>query len=194
MRVLFLDIDGVLNADCDFVKAGGGNKKNAPYLHTDSGIEYMGISQPRVARLARIVGETGAKIVLVSSWKPWYEDYVHGRPDDHIGKYLVNSLSRKKLRVFGTTQRYEGSCLDRVGGIIGWMDAWKASHPEDPIDGYAILDDDDFDYHEYGLGSHWVRTYFEGASGGLTDEGAGEAIKIILGDSNNPLEKQEDPA
>ena len=62
-KVIFLDIDGVLNADCDF----GGRSKPNPYVTSDSGKRYCGICKTHVKYLKEIVDRTGAKIVLVSS-------------------------------------------------------------------------------------------------------------------------------
>ena len=48
MRVIFLDIDGVLNADDDF----GGRKKPNPYVVSDDGYKYCGISTSKVKLLS----------------------------------------------------------------------------------------------------------------------------------------------
>lgn len=63
MRVIFLDIDGVLNADNDF----GGRSKPNPFVTSDGGNRYCGICKTHVKSLRKLVGKTGAKIVLVSS-------------------------------------------------------------------------------------------------------------------------------
>ena len=62
-KVIFLDIDGVLNADCDF----GGRSRPNPYVMSDSGYRYCGICKTHVRYLKEIVNRTEAKIVLVSS-------------------------------------------------------------------------------------------------------------------------------
>ena len=54
MKVIFLDIDGVLNNEY--------SKTRAP-----SGV--IGIDGDKVKRLRKIVESTGAKLVLTSSWK-----------------------------------------------------------------------------------------------------------------------------
>lgn len=53
MKVIFLDIDGVLN--CVTSKSYCGM--------------YVGVDADKIRRLARIVEETGAKIVLSSDWR-----------------------------------------------------------------------------------------------------------------------------
>lgn len=179
MKVIFLDIDGVLNAEADFVHPNGATKKHAPRLHTTDGETYNGISQPRVRRLARICEETGAKIVLISSWKAGYEDYIHGRPDNHIGRYLANALSRKGLHVIDSTFRHEHNWACRAPAILKWIEEWDKKNPDDPVRGLAILDDEDFQYVSYGLGDFWVKTTYDGKDGGLNDKEADLAITII---------------
>ena len=63
MRVIFLDVDGVLNSDDDF----GGKRRPNPYVRDDDGFLYAGICKSHVKSLKKIVEKTGAKIVLVSS-------------------------------------------------------------------------------------------------------------------------------
>jgi hypothetical protein len=53
MKVIFLDIDGVLNSDATE------NPRRLPY-HTDPAL---------VARLHRLLARTGAKVVLTSTWR-----------------------------------------------------------------------------------------------------------------------------
>ena len=179
MKVIFLDIDGVLNAEEDFYDENGNRKKIAPQLRTTDGEIYNGISQKRVSSLLKIVEATGAKIVLSSSWKDGYEDYVHGRPDNHIGKYLTNALGRKNLHVIGSTQRFEHNWVERAGGILKWIAAWNGHHPDDWVDGILILDDEDFRWEEFGLSPFWVETRYEGRGGGLNDGLVDKCIAIL---------------
>lgn len=181
MKVVFLDIDGVLNAESDFFNPNGSIKKTSPKLRTNSGLTYNGISQSRVARLARIVGETGARIVLTSSWKPYYILYRKGEDDDHIGRYLVNALSRKKLRIFDTTAANEASASRRGEGIARWIRIWNIKHEDDPIESISILDDEVFDYISEGLIGYLVKTDYYGFEGcsGLQDSHVEEAISTL---------------
>lgn len=188
MKVIFLDIDGVLNANEDFFRPDGSKiGAGAPWVEG-----YMGISQPRVRRLRRIVEETGAVIVLVSSWKECYEgatqDGERGMQDEfslHIKKYLINALRRQHLRIFDTTLYFEllGPWY-RGDGIRRWIENWNANHPEDKVDSFVILDDEEFDYEEKKLSSRLVLTEYYGRPGGLTDEKASEAIKILRGENH----------
>ena len=178
MAFLFLDIDGVLNAEPDFKLP-----KKAPWLKTSEEDIYNGISQPRVARLARIVEETGAKIVLVSSWKAYYHKLIKGEDDLHVGKYLTNSLSRKRLRIYDTTYGYEHrGIFNRGYGILCWILNWVKEHPDQSVGGIVILDDEEFDYEEQGLKDWVVLTDYYGDDknvAGLTDSKAQQAIDIL---------------
>lgn len=62
-RVLFLDIDGVLNST-DYLRASGG-LVIVPFDHDPAGR----IDPDRVARLNRIVEGIGVDVVLSSSWR-----------------------------------------------------------------------------------------------------------------------------
>ena len=57
MKIIFLDIDGVLNCQKSQSKCGG----------------LIGIDDKKVKVLRKIVESTNAKIVLCSSWKSGWE-------------------------------------------------------------------------------------------------------------------------
>ena len=201
MKFIFLDIDGVLNAESDICNPDGTSKKKAPRLHTTYGAVYTGIAQPRVARLKRIVDATGAKIVLVSSWKPYYMKYMRGQDDDHVGKYLVNALSRKKVRIFDTTLHAETrGDYNRGMGIVNWLHDWAERHPDEPVEGIVILDDEIFDYRWTGLMSYLCQSDYYAPAGksGLTDEIADRAIDVLNGsvpfDMKKLLDPEKDPS
>ena len=188
MKIVFLDVDGVLNAIEDYRSKDYRPKKNAAWMTTSIGEKYHGISQRRVARLARIISEAGAKIVLSSSWKESYEYYVNKGDDMHIGRYLVNALSRKGLHIMDTTYRFENSSMMgsyyRGDAIRKWIEWWDGENPNDKVEKFVILDDDPFDFEEAGLTDHWVETDYYGYPGGLTDEKADLAIKILKGETH----------
>jgi hypothetical protein len=119
MKVIFLDIDGVLN-----------HQKHYEWLMTTNEptpmqrvYPYSEFSPESCRLLKEIIWETGAQIVVSSSW----------RLD---GEARLNSL----FKFFGLPRIYSITpCLNTERGIeIG---AWLAAHPE--VDGYVILDDDD---------------------------------------------------
>ena len=149
MNYIFLDIDGVLNANCDF----GGRSKPNPYVTTDSGELYCGICTTHLRHLKSIVDKTDAKIVLVSSWKQDYVDYIKHGYQNRVGKYLYNKLKKFNLEIFDTTIKYNmDNGMSRGYEIITWLN----NHPE--VDSWVVLDDVEFDdYCFMGILPHLVK-------------------------------------
>lgn len=84
MKIIFLDVDGILN--------WGVCKSRAP-----SGC--LGVEDDKVELLKQIVDRTGAKIVLTSTWKSeWFRtDFIEDLPRD--GAYLQKRLKRHGLTI-----------------------------------------------------------------------------------------------
>jgi len=140
MKVIFLDVDGVLNANCDF----GGRSKPNPYISTELGERYCGICKSHVKSLKELVDKTGAKIVLVSSWKRDYVDYIKHGYQNHVGKYLHNKLHEQGLKIFDTTLSYDFSEGRNRGYEIS---QWLEHHPE--VDSWVVLDDEKFRDYDF---------------------------------------------
>ncbi len=160
MKVIFIDIDGVVNCNEDF---GGRGKPNP----TIGGL--MGIAGARVRKLKKIVEATDAKIVLVSSWKRHYVQYINTK-DDMYGKYLRNKFRKFSLDIFDTTLDYEtkGSWY-RGTGIFNWL----AKHE---VENWIVLDDEIFCDYEETIKRHLVKTSY---LTGLTDELTDKAIEML---------------
>jgi len=153
--VLFLDVDGVLNSrvhakDC---------------LCKDSG---FGIGLVHLTQLVRILRETGASVVVSSTWRK-------------LGNRLRDELARHgdagafvSSRIIGRTvdgyavglERHEGRVL-RGTEIQAWLD----EHPD--VESFVILDDDSDMGH---LMHRLVHTTFHE---GLTAERADKAISML---------------
>lgn len=163
MKIIFLDIDGVLNADDDF----GGRSKPNPLIH---GI--CGISTTKIKRLKRIIDATEAYIVLVSSWKYDYHDYMRGNANVW-GKYLRNKLRKNGVDIMDDTCRYDIAVgADRGSEIRAWLEDTK-----EIIESWIVLDDEIFrDYTRTEIMSRLVKTT---EANGLTDELADKAIKML---------------
>lgn len=182
MKVIFLDIDGVLNSveDC---------RKSHWTMKAPSGV--FGVSKTRIKLLKKIVDATDAKIVLISSWKLSYDFYIKNyrktyyrkitdREDDLErrsavawcdGRYLREKLRRYGVEIMESTSDYEKSLWDRGAAI----QAWIAAHQ---VDSWAVLDDEVFpDYIECGIIEHLVQPHWAGH--GLDDYLAAKAIKIL---------------
>lgn len=143
MRVIFLDVDGVLNY-C-YTKA-----------FAPSGC--IGVASEPLRVLKELVYRTNARIVLTSTWKRgWSRDPDLITPD---GKYLDSKLRREGMKILDKTTDH---MFDRGKGIKDWL----AKHPE--VTNWVVLDDDVFsDYEAEGIMPHLVQTSFIG--GGLKHE------------------------
>ena len=162
MKVLFLDIDGVLNADDDF----GGRSRPNPMIDG-----YCGVSMAKARRLAKIIGATGAVVVLVSSWKYDYDDYLTTR-DNNVGKYLRNKLRKAGVSIYDTTTRFDTACGEARGHEIR---SWLEEHPE--VERWALLDDEVFrDYDKCDIICHMVKTE---EPTGLDDVAMAKAISML---------------
>ena len=87
MKVIFLDIDGVLN--------NANTKDRTPD-------KFIGIEDIFVKRLVDIVRSTKTKVVLSSSWRTMWED-----EPDYI--YMIEKLKSKGIELYGYTQKQDGT-------------------------------------------------------------------------------------
>jgi hypothetical protein len=154
-RILFLDIDGVLNCG-EWMEQG--HMKGPP--------DAQHFAPHLCARLERILVETGCSIVVSSAWRIMHstgaiEAYLHER-------------GASSARVIGETPRHGES----PGGIIYGqrrgleIQAWLNANP-DPQHVFAIVDDsDDMDPVRHRL----VRTSW---SHGLQERDADQLIQLL---------------
>lgn len=156
MKVVFLDIDGVLNND---------------KTESKTPIGFTGIGNSLLDRLATIVKITNAKIVLTSTWKDeWSPNPDNQSPD---GKYMVKKFKQVGLHIMDKTDESKVGSSHRGAGINKYLE----KHPE--IEEYVILDDFEFDYYHYeNILERFVHTE---EHLGLTNENMYEAIDILNG-------------
>lgn len=154
MKVIFLDIDGVLNYKECTARCG----------------KYMGIDDDKAQLLARLVKKTEAKIVLISTWKyNWYKSPNKNKQDD-MANYLDEKFRNAAIDVFDKTlDRDEDAYLGRGEGIVVYIH----NHC---VDSFAILDDCQYDYDSCDLTEFWVKT---DATIGLTEEDVEKATILI---------------
>lgn len=162
MKVIFLDVDGVLNCETT----------------TDSVGHYIGIEDGKIRLLAKIVRNTNADIVLTSTWKEfWYREENKKALQDDLANHLEDKLHTYGLYVLDKT---EDRAFDRGEGILRW-------NREHDVKQFVILDDNLFDFLEAGLGEHLIRT---NCSVGLMAEDADRAIQLLNEESKvDPAEK-----
>lgn len=161
MKVIFLDIDGVLN--CSTSKS---------FCHDDLCGIIHGIDSDKVKRLAKIVEVTGAQIILSSDWKDGWEKYYTSQKPSHA-KYLDNHLYKKgKLTIKDKTPTTHKGTWFRGSEILAYLRVHQ------DIENYVILDDTFFDdFANKEIEEHLVLTNREV---GLTDGDVNDAIKILL--------------
>lgn len=152
MRVIFLDIDGVLNSEewDKYVQSFTyGARFNSCYL----------LSQEMILRLQNVVFQTNAEIVLTSSW----------RTNERAMDALRRQLSLYHLSIRDSTVSYA------YGNRVDEVKLWLESHSN--VTSYVIVDDyDDGFSNDEVLIAHFVQTnYFQG----LTSEEAEKIVEIL---------------
>ena len=142
MKVLFLDIDGVLNSENWFgyrlycIKNNMFNEVMNFVNTNDERIKHKlsMIDDRAIANLNRIIEETGCKVVLSSSWRSCVE------AENALTEYLLK-LKGFKYELYDVTPRlwFNDFSIRRGEEIKLWMD--KESEKNE-IESFVILDDD----------------------------------------------------
>lgn len=167
-KIVFLDVDGVLNSMPYLEAARSGQMKNEG--------EVCGIY---LQRLKEIIEKTGADIVLSSTWR-----VMKGCEDEEcreIYQYLESRLNEYGLHIYGQTGDVDKR--GRAYEILTWV-------KENAPDAVFVSLDDDFtqkDYERYGIGNCLVHTKYFGSSMeecGLQDIHVQKAVNILLQQEN----------
>lgn len=156
MKVIFLDVDDVLNCKTSKSRCNG----------------YIGIDGDKVSRLKTIVDATGAEIVLSSTWRLGYNK--DGHDLEHHWKYLKRKFSKCKLHIRDVTPE-----LSRNGELRGHeIKEWLDNHPD--VTNWVVLDDEYFlDFVTCDIVKHWIETSFYEENGGLQDKHVKQIIKVL---------------
>lgn len=155
-KVIFIDVDGVLNSsDC---------------YDKETGVDLY---FPYIKNLYKIVSKTNAALILTSTWKLfWNKENIRC---DKSGKDLNEYLAKCNLYIKDTTK--ETNLFERGKGIRMYLD----NHPE--IVHYIVIDDEIFrDYEKYDILPHLIKTQYQDPNGGLRKEHVDKAIKLLNGD------------
>lgn len=151
MKIIFLDINGVLNFTNTEARAPSGS---------------LGIVGAKVRLIKHIVDKTGAKIVLTSPWRKNWRSEDGGIAASGDGAYMVGKFDRYGLHVLDKIEdEYEPA--DREEGIHAWL----KDRPY--VEDYVIIDADDTIYKDL---SHCVFTHDDT---GLTESEEDIAVKIL---------------
>lgn len=182
MKIIFLDIDGVLNHQDWYCRRHEEMDQNDIVSH----YPLYEFDPESVKWLNHIIEATGSKVVVSSTWR-------HGRRVEDlqeildrvgfIGEVIGKTPSMSaKLNVKGTGYTVPRGCeidwwLNNHGKFqrINWSKEVQQEYIDNAkVKNYVILDDDsDMLYNQR---EHFVKTY---ASHGLTQERAERAIEIL---------------
>ena len=114
-KLIFLDVDGVLNSDTYWMSLDEEEKYSLRHLDRNA-----------IKKLKRIVDKTGAEIVVSSTWRKFNEDM--DVLSDHLYAYGLSVIGKTPV-LYNKERGHE-------------ITAWFESHPEYKDATYVILDDD----------------------------------------------------
>lgn len=170
-RVVFLDIDGVLNA-------AFWNESHQKEI-SDGQL----IDRDKVKLLAQLIDRTDAQIILYSGWRFWFDE--ERKPLCKEAERLVEMLAGEGLAIAGFTpdltteeiRRTKKFSLVKADEILLWL----KTHGE--VEGWVVLDD--LELHNARVRGHQVKT---DPSVGLTLEDVNEAVEMIARCTGTNLE------
>ncbi len=129
MKIIFLDVDGVLNSDL-------WNKNHKK--ETENGIL---IDEEKVKLLSKLINLTGAKIVLHSGWRFWFDENLS--PIRKESEILAKIFKNNNIEIYDftpdlTTEEIRKSgkfSLSKPKEILLWL----SSHSN--ISNWVVIDD-----------------------------------------------------
>lgn len=164
MKVVFLDIDGVLNSDF---------WNESHQLEISNG-EY--IDEEKVKLLSKIIENTDAVIVLHSAWRFWLNENL--QPIRKEADNLLALLHKYKINIYDKTpdlsseeiRKAKKFSMIKAREIMTWLGEHQG------VEGYLVLDD--LDLYSEEISRFQIRT---DSMVGLTDKDVAWAIKMLLG-------------
>ena len=166
MKVIFLDIDGVLNTSETF--------KKRYFKYKKTGIISLEIDEFRLKYLQELVVKTEAKIVLSSTWRMFFQK-MNGIiiPLNSKAKELIVLFDKYHLNIYDITPVSE--TMWRETEIEEWLN-------NNEVDSFVILDDESKDLQKYVDNLVLVKdskTEFNKYKNGLNKNHIKEAIEIL---------------
>lgn len=186
MKVIFLDIDGVMNSENhvrELIALKDQGKLDKETYLDNWDLPYEATLKP----LSRIVKETKAEIVLSSSWRLLYRRFE--RLNKIFSKYGFQMIDKtchgvdvNKAKEIGCDisksyyglETYNGNKRTFLSDRGIEISEWLSRHPE--VEQYVIIDDDIEDIKPFHP-NNYVKTDFY--NWGLTEELADKAIEIL---------------
>lgn len=163
MKVIFLDVDGVLNSKQSFEKT----RKQYP----NKEIRFDTPHPDHITWLNKITDATGAKLVISSCWRNEFSVMGWNRYFDLLDVHADVIGKTPKLDSYRGTE-IQCWLLEHQSKIIKYADSSWYIYKE-PVESFVILDDDS---DMENLLPYLVKTNNEI---GLTEEDADKAIKIL---------------
>lgn len=129
-KVIFLDVDGVLNRDSTKSRDPAG---------------FTGVDDELLGNLHELVSKSGAHVILTSTWK---KDYTEKTPS---GMYLDNKLRQYGIEIADVTHDDQGKMSRRGSGINRYLN-------QNHVDRWIVIDDDIFMDYGNEIFNHLVLT------------------------------------
>lgn len=159
MKVIFLDIDGVIATPLACVAFGRG----------------LWSIDPTLAKLIGVLCErTGATLVISSTWR-------HGHSwSTFFDLFTAYGLDRHLFcdsDFWCTASSVPGNTDSRGGEINHWLEEYHKNLNEkrEPVDNYLILDDDS-DFTDEQKEKHFIKTYYKT---GITIDDFDKAVEML---------------
>jgi len=156
MKVIFLDVDGVLNSE--------------PFLENNT----ESIDRNNVKELKDALDITNAVIVMSSGWRLLFNESM--LPECGDSQYLYNILNEFGIELFGKTPDFSTEEIRtnrtfshvKAPEILAWLEA------HDQVEKYVVLDD--LDLNNQVIHAHQVRT---NPQLGLTEEDSARIVRML---------------
>lgn len=161
--VIFLDVDGVLNSQ-------NWNKEHEKEIR-----EGLLIDSEKVELLGQLVAQTGAKLVLHSGWRFWFDENL--QPVRREAQYLQELLRNQKMKIYSVTPDFSTEEIRRTKKFslvkAREIHVWLGAHKETAV--WIVLDD--LDLHDGEIVRRQIKT--DGRLG-LTKKDVEKARQILL--------------
>lgn len=174
MKIIFLDIDGVLNSIDTFIMRD---------KIREMGYDALSFDDIMVERLANIVNNTGSVVVLTSMRKNNF-DFIDGKviTKDKEAEDLLNLFNTYNIIIHDKTECDKYDMRDME--ILQWL-----SKHQSEVDNFVIIDDVDINNDD--LRPFFIKTNFCGKyDNGLCDEHVKKAIDILNNNLQYKLNRQ----
>ncbi len=156
MKVIFLDLDGVLNSRA--------------YDRKRDFAELTYIDETRLELVKEITDATGAAIVFTSTWRADWDKDPALRDED--GRYIADTFALYGLDIYDKTPDL-GLDADRGDEIRAWLTSTPVQ-----VESFVIIDDTVYDWGD--MSDNFIKTSAY-LGHGLENEHVQKAIRLLNG-------------